>query len=397
MIEIFIPKMGANIETVDIGKIYKNVGETIKKGEILFDIVTDKATFAIEADGDGTILLLDCKEGQTLNVLEIVGYIGNVGEQLPEKKIQQPIITQPAQKQDQEQQPNQLQQSNNQTTSANNQQTSSINIKATPAAKKLAKENNIELEKAFAQFQGIIKEEHVQEYINKTKAEKENNEKNCNIIKEEISSRKKVEIKHLTKSKEYLYSSVTIAIPTTKIKLKLQQFSQEQNIRLTMLEYIIAITSIAIEKYPKVNGYYAENHFALYKEKNIAIAMNPDKELLVPVIKNADTLNLQQLSTAMKELIMKAIKNQLTIQDMENATFTVTDLSSYGVIEFSPIINSNQSAILGICAEYDSWKNENNLPTHDPKMNLILAFDHRLIDGKYAAEFLQAIKKKLLE
>jgi len=113
MIEIFIPKMGANIETVDIGKIYKNVGETIKKGEILFDIVTDKATFAIEADGDGTILLLDCKEGQTLNVLEIVGYIGNVGEQLPEKKIQQPIITQPAQKQDQEQQPNQLQQSNN--------------------------------------------------------------------------------------------------------------------------------------------------------------------------------------------------------------------------------------------------------------------------------------------
>ena len=99
----------------------------------------------------------------------------------------------------------------------------------------------------------------------------------------------------------------------------------------------------------------------------------------------------------MKELIMKNIKNKFELNDIENCTFTITDLSSYGVINFIPVINFKQCAILGICAEYGSCKNENDVLIYEPNMNLVLSFYHRIIDGKYAAEFIQDIKNKLLE
>ena len=83
--KIFIPKMGANIEKVQIGKIYVKVKDTVKKGDLLFQIVTDKATFDVEADDDGKILSLDCKEDEELNVLEEIGYIGKEGETIQEK------------------------------------------------------------------------------------------------------------------------------------------------------------------------------------------------------------------------------------------------------------------------------------------------------------------------
>src|SRR3989339_1986904 len=332
--EIFIPKMGANIDVVDIGKIYKSEGDKVKKGEILFEIITDKATFDIEADADGIILSLECREGQTIKVLEVLGYIGYEGEQIPIKNTQ---ISQ-------------------------NQK----DIKATPAAKKLAKDNNIELSITFSNFNGIIKEHDVIDYINNN-----NITDQIDTAKEKLSPRKLAEIKNLTKNKEYIYSSITISLPTNKLKEKIKKFSEDNKIRLSIFEYITYIAAKSIEKYPLINSYYENEMIIKYKNINIGIAMNGENGLIVPVLYNTNNLDLLSLSEKMKELIMKNIKNKFELNDIENCTFTITDLSSYGVINFIPVINFKQCAILGICAEYGSCKNENDVLIYEPNMNLV--------------------------
>ncbi len=331
--KIFIPKMGANIEKVQIGKIYVKVKDTVKKGDLLFQIVTDKATFDVEADDDGKILSLDCKEDEELNVLEEIGYIGKEGETIPPLKKE------------------------------------NKKLKATPSAKKIAKENNINLNSIFKKDDKIIKEQDVLEYLEK------NNE---NIKIEELSFRKKAEIKNLLKNKDLIPSSVTVSISTKKIKEKLEKYP---NIKLG--EYISHTISKILKKFPKLNAYYNSDKIYIYKDINIGMVVGFEEDLFVPVIHNTNNLSLEEFSSKFKELVFKVIKGDIKIEDLSKGTFTISDLSQYGIIEFDPLINSNQSAILGISSE------------HDDKLNLTLVFDHRVTNGKYAAEFLNELKKLL--
>ena len=117
--------------------------------------------------------------------------------------------------------------------------------------------------------------------------------------------------------------------------------------------------------------------------------------MFVPVIHNADNLDIVEFHTTFIKLIRKTIKNQLDLKDINEGTFTITDLSSFRAITFNPVINSDQSAILGIACEYDSYVNLDGKSVYDPKMNLILAFDHRVVNGKYVAKFLNELKEKL--
>ncbi len=353
-VKIFIPKLGANIDSVEIGKIYVKKGDQVKKGELLFEINTNKATFNIEADSDGKILELNCKEGDEINVLETVGFIGNENEEVPQ--IKQEVIC-------------------------------PERVKATPLARKLAKENNIDIESAFKGTDKIIKDQDILDHINKS------NPVNNNYSREKISSTKKAEIRNLQKSKECVTSSVTVAISSESIKNKVSGYCKKENLRMTTGEYIAHESALLLKKFPKLNAFHSDEDTLLYNNVNIGMAVNFDDKLLVPVIERADEMTLNEFSSKFKDIVMKLIKNEPV--SFENCTFTVTDLSSYNALMFQPVINANQSAILGICSEYDSFKLENDKFIYDPKFNLILSFDHRVLDGKYALEFLNSLKVKL--
>lgn len=359
--EIFIPKMGANIERVTIGKMRVKEGDRVKKGDILFDIVTDKATFEVEADAEGTVLKLECKEGEDLDVLKVVGYIGEKGDILPELKSE---------------------------VKTSETQTHEDQVKATPRARKMAKENNIDINAVFAGSDKIVKEEDILELI------KPKNSGGDYIISK-FSSRKKAEITALAQTKSYLYSSVTVQVPTTKIKDKVAKIADKNSIRLSLGQYLYHCAASILPDFPDINAFYTDEGVARYKDVNLGIAMNPDEGLIVPVIKNADKIDIVEFSSRFNELAFKVIKNEMSGADVQGGTFTITDLSSYKVFDFSPMVNKDQSAILGISSEFDSVTHEKGKLNYDPKINLTLAFDHRVMDGKYAALFLRKLVEVL--
>lgn len=345
--------MGANIEQVVIGKIRVKKGDKVNKGDILFEIVTDKATFEVEADATGTILDLRCKEGDNLNVLEVVGYIGEKHESIPQAK-------------------------------KSVKEVSEEQVKVTPKARKLAKDNNINIDTAFAGSKKIIREEDILAMIVPKKGE-------INIELVSLTARKKAEIAALSYSKNYLFSSVTIQVSTTPIKDKVKKLADKHEIRLPFGQYLYHCVALAIPDFPLIKSYYSDEAIRQYKDINLGIAINPDEGLVVPIIKKANELNIVAFTDKFNELVLKAFKNELATDDLQDGTFTITDLSSYKAFDFTPIINKNQSAILGLGAEYDSCKQEKGSLIYDPKINITLAFDHRVIDGKYAAQFLQKV------
>lgn len=343
--------MGANIEQVTIGQLRVKKGDKVNKGDILFEIVTDKATFEVEADAAGCVLELNVKEGDNLNVLAVVGYIGEPGESIPQ-----------VQKTESAKEP----------------------VKVTPKARKLAKENNIDIETAFAGSDKIIKEEDILAMIAPKK-----DDKNQELLP--LSARKKAEIAALSYSKHYLYSSVTAQVSIASIKDNVKKLADKHEIRLSMSQYLYHSTALAIPDFPYVNSYYTDEGIRKYEKVNLGIAMNPDEGLVVPIIRKANELDIVAFTDKFNELVLKAFKNELSTDDLQDGTFTITDLSSYNVFDFTPIINKNQSAILGISAPYDSCAFEKGALIYDPKINITLAFDHRVIDGKYAAQLLQRI------
>ncbi|MFA5992284.1 MAG: 2-oxo acid dehydrogenase subunit E2 [Candidatus Pacearchaeota archaeon] len=361
--KIFIPKMGANIDYVEIGKIFVKKGDFVKRGQILFEIVTDKATFEIEADQEGLILALNCKEGDEIRVLENIGFIGLSGEEIPEltKKFEEKEIVNPVEE---------------------------IRVKATPIARKLAKERNINLEVAFRGSDKIIQEEDIIYYLNRL-----NNETGL-IKKEKISIKKKKEIENLLWARDCIISSVVIQVSLEKINKKINEINGDINVSIG--DFVSYNAGRIIGNFPKINAFYQSEEINYYSSVNLGMAVSIDDELIVLVIKNADKMSLSEFLSDFKRKIMDLIKKEIKIEDLQGGTFTISDLSSRGVFLFNPVINIKQSAILGICSPIETISRDDSGKLFlDKKLNLILAFDHRVIDGKYALDFLNELKLAL--
>lgn len=343
--------MAPNLEEVEIGQVYVDVGDSVKKGDVLFEAITFKASFDVEAQSEGTILSLTCKTGDTINVLETIGYFGEKGEKVPEETLQKPTLQ----------------------------------MKSTPGARKLARENNLDLEKLFPDYEGIVKEEDLKKFL-KPKG---------NFSQEEMTLTKKEEIKHLSANKEYLISSVTIALSQDRVQENISNLSEKNNLRLTLGEFVSWKAANLLKRYPLLNAFRENNTINKYGDINLGIAVKVEDDLLVPVIRKASEQSLGSFSSKAKENIMKAIRKKLSIDDMKDVTFTVSDLSESGVTQFQPMINENNSAILGIAAPYDSIKKTDGGLEYEKKLNLILVFDHALCDGNYGAQFLGDLKKEL--
>ena len=205
------------------------------------------------------------------------------------------------------------------------------------------------------------------------------------FIDEEVSGTKSFEIHFLNQSRDVIYSRVTRELPSEWIEL-----IQKKNQGTTLGE-IVAFSSIAaFKKYPLVNAAFINNKIRKYLDYHLGLAINIGRGLKVPVIKNFNELSLEDVSRTFKVLSMNYVRDELKSEELVGGSFTLTDLSSLGVKDFMPVVNKDQGAILGVCAQSPYTKT----------FNLVLGFDHRIIDGMYAAQYLKEIEvgiKKLLD
>ncbi|CAA3706837.1 2-oxo acid dehydrogenase subunit E2 [Candidatus Portiera aleyrodidarum] len=344
---IKLPEIGDINKKVEVIEIPVKVGDCIKKDETIVVLESEKATIDLPSPKSGKIKNILIKEGDKI-------YSGKSIIEIEEL---------------------------------------SLNVKAGPAVKLMARKIGIDLEKNKIIGSGkknCILKEDIQKYINKEIEEKEIEEKEKNILS--ISAKNLhnswITIPHVTHFDE---------IDVTKVEQLRKKIKYEIGIKITLLSFIIKVCSCALKKFYKFNMFYdiKKNKIILKKYTNISIAMNTSKGLLVPVIKHVDKKNIIDIALELKELTKRTLLGQNKIDDMIGGCFTISNLGIIGGKGFTPIINSPELGILGIGK--NKIKPIWNGKEFKPKIMLpiCISYDHRFINGVYAAKFLNFIIKLL--
>jgi pyruvate/2-oxoglutarate dehydrogenase complex dihydrolipoamide acyltransferase (E2) component len=206
--------------------------------------------------------------------------------------------------------------------------------------------------------------------------------------RESVSRSKRTEIRSLASGANHtLPSVVTVAVPTHGLRATAAQSAHAPG---SITAIILFEVARLLRHYPLFNAFYADGAACLYEAVNIGFALDAEHGLKVPVIRQADTKSLPEIASEMQAMLRRYLDHALCVDDLAAGTFTITDLSSEGVLTFQPLINRGQAAILGIGSEY---AHESGLA--EGFFTLTLTFDHQLAEGRQAARFLQELARRL--
>lgn len=379
---IEMPKLSDTMEEGIILKWKKNEGEEILQGEILVEIQSDKADMELDAFESGVVRKIFVEAGKGAKIGEKIAIIGSRDEDISElltstKKIETKIEKPKIEKKLEEKK---FSQSNK-----------NENLKASPLAKKIARENRIDLQ--FLSGSGpsgrIIKQD-VDDVIH------------SNVGSPQIGKGKSVPIslmrktiaKRLVESKNssphfYLTSKIKM---DSVFKLR-EDFNAKQNKKITFTDIIVKAISISLSKNQQVNSVWLGDSIFQNEEINIGVAVALEDGLITPVVKDCDKKNIIEISDEIKSLATKAKEKKLKPEEFQGNCFTISNLGMFEIDNFTAIINPPDSAILAIGSIVDTPIVEENKIVISKIMKVTLSCDHRVIDGAIGAKFLQTFKK----
>lgn len=369
-IQINMPKLGLSMKEGTVAKWLVREGDTVKKGAAIVEVLTDKITSEVEAPTDGVLLKVVAEKKTKLPVGGLLGIFGAAGEDISG------LLSGAAQAE---------------------QQTSSdavSKVKISPAARKLAEENNIDYKLVNGTGpEGRITKEDVQKII----------EQGDGGVIDERPAAAVIPYEGMRRAiGDNMARSWAAAPKVTQHVgvdvLALQQLRATINSdlkevdKISFTDLLVKAVGKALEIHPRINATLSGEEIRVLQSINIGVAVAVSDGLVVPVVKNANSKSVTQISNEIKELAKRARKNKLTPDEMTGGTFTVTNLGSYGSVDaFTPIINQPESAILGIARIIKRPVVVEDQIVVRPVMGLSFAFDHRVIDGAPAAEFLAAL------
>lgn len=409
--DVIMPALGMAQETGTLIQWLKKPGDNVVKGEPLMEIETDKATVEIEAPASGTLANVTAQAGDVIPVGQRIALILAPGET---ESNATPLSTH---------QPVSL------PSTASKPQTFS----ATPVAARVAAEHNLDITKIKPNG-GQVRKEDVLAYIEERGKKKDvfpsrilASPKAKRLAKENGIDLSTIQGTGpagaiLASNLQSLISTspITNQLPTSKMwrvmadrlaqawatiphfylirevnasrlaawREKAQKNSTE---KITYTDLLVKLTAAALRKHPRLNASWVNESVALNQEINIGLAVAVNDGLLVPVIHHADEMNLNQLASSRSGIISRAKSNKLTLDDLSGGTFTISNLGMYGVDAFNAIVNPPQAAILAVSRIADRVVPVNGQPAVQPMMTLSLSCDHRVVDGARGAEFLQAL------
>lgn len=410
-IPVIMPRQGQSVESCIITKWHKKKGDKVKVGDILFSYETDKSAFDEEAKDEGTLLDVFFNEGDDVECLLTVCVIGNEGEDysafIPQKNNNE--SKEPA-KQEQK-----AVVEKEQPTAAKAEVPSEGIIKASPRAKRLAEKKNLDLRYAIGTGPNgrIIERDvfaldnaggHTEQAVKETTAVKEETiEKVANVVSSTgefedvpMPNIRKVIAKAMTKSLTEAaqltlnssFDATEILAFRSELKKSGEQFELEN---ITLNDIVLFAVAQTLLGHKDVNANILGDTMRYFKTVNLGVAVDTPRGLLVPVIKGAEKLSLNELSKKAKVLIKGAQGGTVSPDDLSGGSFTVTNLGSLGVESFTPVINPPQTAILGVDNIQTKIKMVDGQPKFYQAMGLSLTFDHRALDGAPAAKFLKDV------
>lgn len=403
IVEIKVPSPGESISEVQIARWIKKDGDIVTKDEEIAEIDSDKATLTIAAEADGMIKIL-VKEGETIAVGSVVCTIDT------DKAAESTPAASKTNEKDPEPQPAQAPKEKHATTP--NQQISkspstSVNIPS-PAADKIMREKNISaIQVTPTGKDGRITKGDVLEAANSAKpaeaakstsaftGERNVRAEKMTMLRKKLSQRLvavKQETAMLTTFNEVDMSGIMNIRKQYK-----DVFKEKHGVGLGFMSFFTKAVCEALKSFQAVNAQINDEEIIYHDYCDIGIAVSAPKGLMVPVIRNAESLSLAQIEQSVMNLAVKARDGKLSIDEMTGGTFTITNGGVFGSMLSTPIINPPQSAILGMHNIVERPVAVNGAVVIRPVMYVALSYDHRIIDGRESVGFLVKVKQMLEE
>lgn len=423
--EFQFPDVGEGIHEGVITKWLVKEGDEVKEGQSIVEVETDKVTTEIPSPRSGKIHELLAKKGDTINVGNVFVTIntGDAGEVKKDEDTDSDGVNKSTDSEVLEEETagvvgeviasSTVIPPSDEMNDKSKPEESTRKVLATPVARKLAKDLELDLKNVKGTGpNGRIMKDDIYGASKSSTVEKEtqiNVEKDSHIILDEVNNVERIKLTKIRKTISQKMSESRFTIPHTtamdevdvsklyELRSKYKEILKDEDINLTYLPFIIKATIAALKKFPEFNASLDQQNDELVLKKyyNIGIAADTDRGLMVPVIKDADKLNITQLAKAIEELSQKAKENKIELAELKNGTFTITNYGSIGGYYGIPIINFPESGILGLgrVTKKPIVVNDEIVIAH--VLPLSLSYDHRIIDGASGARFLNVLKELL--
>jgi len=394
-VPIILPQWGMGMNDGEIIKWLKSVGDPVANGDQLVEIESAKVNAEVESTADGTLGRIDVEAGRIVDVGTVLGYVLKAGDSESDLPDVAPVVgsaSTPAP-----------------VVAAKSPSVPSATPKGgkqvvTPRARRLAKEIGVDL----ANVMGTGPSGRVTEDDVKSAAESASSAgtSSASLAESAVPVREMIKLSGLrgTIARRMSESAnvPTVTLTTTADVTDMIGYQRElvadwrpHKIRPQYQDLVIAATARALKDAPKANAHLIGDEVRILDEINVGVAMAVSEGLLVPVIKNADEKSLLEIAQNVRDLARKAKANSLSIDEMTNGTFSITNLNSYGIDTFNPLLNPPEIGILGVGTVQETPVVIDGEILVRSIANLSLSFDHRAWDGAPAAEFIQSIVRLL--
>ena len=383
--EMFVPNVGESINEVTISSWLKSNGDYVELDEIIAEIDSDKATFELTAEASGN-LIIEAEEGTTLEIGKLICKIEikEISKEKKESQDQKEVLTE-----------------------NKSEVITKERSESTPVAKKIMDEKGIDPKEISGTGAGgkitkedVINSEQKVEASSTADSSEVQTVGNRNQRREKMTQLRKTISKRLVSVKNETAMLTTFnevnMEPIMNLRKKYKEsFKEKYEVNLGFMSFFTKACCVALSDWPAVNALLDENEIVYNDYCDISIAVSTPKGLVVPVIRNAESLSFDQIEKEIIRLATKARDGKLSIEEMQGGTFTITNGGIFGSMMSTPIINSPQSAILGMHNIVKRPMVVNDEIKIKPMMYLALSYDHRIIDGRESVSFLVRVKELL--
>ena len=400
---IKMPRLSDTMEEGTVSTWLKKVGDEVKEGDIIAEIETDKATMEFESFHKGTLIHIGVEEGKSAPVDEVLAIIGDKSTDVEKaiKSIGQKDNIEEKETKLEKQKEENISLKNSESVIVDNTKYRSKNelvksqanrIFASPLAKKMASEKGIMLNNLVGTGDGgrIIKRD-IENFMPSTNStEKLEKESSVQIQNSQI---RKTIAKRLSDSKfsaPHYYLNVEYNVDNL-ISFR-EQYNSQPETKISFNDLIIKATALSLSMHPVINSQWSDNEITHHKHVHVGVAVAVEDGLVVPVLKFADNLNLNEIGLKVKDFANRAQEKKLLQNEIEGSTFTISNLGMFGIESFTSIINQPNSAILSVGSIIQKPVVKKNKIVVSNTMKLTLACDHRTIDGASGSKFLQTLK-----
>jgi 2-oxoglutarate dehydrogenase E2 component (dihydrolipoamide succinyltransferase) len=408
-INVVVPEMGESVVEATVARWMKKAGDPVKAGEPVVELETDKVNLEIAAEGEGVLSRIEHPEGDDVKIGDVLAVIEEAGGKErgaavdgATAPVQPPAPAQPAQAPEQEEQ------------------------RATPVAKRIAAEEGIDLSAVAATAPGgRVTKQDVESYLRSHQggdqaAEQPAPAPPATVETPKVAappapaaavtadqrgeSRVRMSRRRRTIAERLVQVQQTAAMLTTFNEIDMsavidlrkrrnEQFEKRHGIKIGFMSVFVKACIGALKAFPQINAEIQESDIVLKPYYDIGIAVGAEEGLVVPVLRNADRMSFADIEKAIKDLANKVREGTLSIEDLRGGTFTITNGGVFGSLLSTPILNPPQVGILGMHKIEERPIAFNGQVVIRPMMYVAMSYDHRIVDGREAVQFLVKVKE----